>query len=183
AGAPPPPPNPVQNPGFETGTLSSWTASATTAVSTTSHSGTYSARLGSTVATNGDSSISQTFTAPAGSSSLSFWYRVVCPDTVQYDWATATLRDNTTATTTTVLAKTCTNDGVWRQASAAIAPGHSYTLTLASHDDNYAGDASFTRYDDVAIAGAPANPVVNGDFETGALGGWTSAGATSVSTT
>jgi len=30
------------------------------------------------------------------------WYDVVCPDTVTYDWATATLKDTTSNTTTTV---------------------------------------------------------------------------------
>ena len=147
---PPPPPNAIVNGGFETGTLSSWTASGTTAVTTGGHSGTYAARLGTTTPTNGDSSISQTFTAPAGSTKVSFWYKVTCPDTVTYDWATATLKDNTTATTTTVLAKTCTNSGTWVQNTSTITAGHSYTLTLTSHDDNYSSDPTYTLYDDVA---------------------------------
>ena len=147
---PPPPPNAIVNGGFETGTLSSWTPAGTTAVTTGGHSGTYAARLGTTTPTNGDSSITQTFTAPSGSSKVSFWYKVTCPDTVTYDWATATLKDNTTATTATVLAKTCTNTGTWVQNSATITPGHSYTLTLTSHDDNYSSDPTYTLYDDVA---------------------------------
>jgi serine protease len=106
---------------------------------------------GSTSPTNGDSTISQTVTAPTGSSTLSFWYRVVCPDTVTYDWATATLKDNTTGTTTTILAKTCTNTGSWSSVSAAVTAGHSYTLTLTSHDDNYPSDPTYTLFDDVAI--------------------------------
>jgi hypothetical protein len=28
--------------------------------------------------------------------------------------------------------------------------GHSYTLTLTSHDDNYAGDPTYTHFDDVS---------------------------------
>ncbi|MGZ3714087.1 MAG: hypothetical protein ACXVA4_01590, partial [Ktedonobacterales bacterium] len=79
-------------------------------------------------------------------------YRVVCPDTVTYDWATATLKDNTTSTTTTILAKTCTNTGAWAQVTASVTAGHSYTLTLISHDDNYAGDATYTLYDDVNVS-------------------------------
>ena len=34
---------------------------------------------------------------------------MTCDDTVTYDWATATLKDNTTGTTKTILPKTCTN--------------------------------------------------------------------------
>ncbi|HEX6776953.1 MAG TPA: hypothetical protein VF099_02075, partial [Ktedonobacterales bacterium] len=144
--------NPIVNPGFETGTFSGWTTSgAATSISSTAHSGTHSGEAGSSTATNGDSSISQTFTAPTGSSTLSFWYQVHCPDTLQFDWATATLKDNTTGTTTTILAKTCTNDNTWHQVTASITAGHSYTLTLTSHDDNFSGDPTFTLFDDVNV--------------------------------
>src|SRR5205823_11834984 len=37
------------------------------------------------------------------------------------------------------------------QASAAATAGHSVTLTLSNHDDNNAGDPTYTLYDDVAI--------------------------------
>ena len=36
-------------------------------------------------------------------------------------------------------------------ASAALTAGHNYTLTLTSHDDNYAGDPTYTQFDDVAL--------------------------------
>jgi hypothetical protein len=173
------------NGGFETGSFSGWTTGGqATSISTTAHSGSYAGLAGSTAPTNGDSSISQTATAPAGSGSLSFWYEVVCPDTVTYDWATATLKDNTTGTTTTVLGKTCTNTGAWSSVSASVTAGHSYTLTLISHDDNYAGDATYTLYDDVAFAAPVTNPFSNPGFETGSFSGWTTGGqATSISTT
>lgn len=140
----------IVNGGFETGSLSSWTqGGVTSSVVTGGRSGSYAARVGSTSPTNGDSSISQTFTAPSGSTSVSFWYAMSCPDTVRYDWATATLRDNTTGTTTTILSRVCATSSTWVQASAAITAGHSYTLTLISHDDNYVGDATYTLFDDV----------------------------------
>ena len=142
--------NVIKNGNFETGNLTSWTATGTTGVvSTGAHSGTFAARLGSTAPTNGNSSIVQTFTAPTGAPKLTFWYNVTCPDTVTFDWATATLRDNTTATTFTILPKTCTNGAGWKQVNATLTASHSYTLTLTNRDDNFAGDATFTLYDDV----------------------------------
>jgi serine protease len=142
----------VTNGGFETGSLSGWTSTGTaSALSTAAHSGSYGARLGSTNPST-DSTAAQTFTAPTGTSKLSFWYNSTCPDTLTYDWATATLKDNTTGTTTTILPKTCAASASWTQVNASITAGHSYTLTLANHDDNYAGDATYTYYDDVVLS-------------------------------
>jgi hypothetical protein len=141
----------ITNGGFETGTFSGWTASgaSTSIVSSGAHSGTFAARAGSTSPTNGNSNIASTFTASG--TTLAFWYNVTCPDTVTYDWATATLRDNTTGTTTTILARTCVASSGWRQVTHAVTSGHSYTLTLTNRDDNYPGDPTFTLFDDASV--------------------------------
>jgi hypothetical protein len=137
---------------FETGNLSSWsTSGSTSATASAAHSGSYGAMVGSTGPTN-TSSVTQSFTAPSGTSKVSFWYNVTCPDTVSYDWATATLQDTTAGTTTTLLAKTCTQGAGWKQVSGTVAAGHNYTLTLSNKDDNYAGDATYTYYDDVTVS-------------------------------
>jgi hypothetical protein len=144
--------NVIVNGGFETGDFTGWTRTGTTAiVSSPAHTGTHAVRLGSTSPTNGDSKVAQTFTAPTGTSQVSFFYNITCPDDVTYDWATVTLKDNTTASTTTVLAKTCTLNAGWKQVTATITAGHSYTLTLVSHDENNPGDATYTVYDDVTV--------------------------------
>ena len=142
----------IANGDFETGNLNGWIGTGTTAISTTAHSGSSSAQVGGTSATNGDSSISQTFTAPSATSTLSFWYQVHCPDVVTNDWATATLKDNTVGTSTTILANTCNNNTTWTQVSASVTAGDSYTLSLISHDDNNASDPTYTLFDDVKVS-------------------------------
>ncbi|HVK23552.1 MAG TPA: S8 family serine peptidase [Actinokineospora sp.] len=145
------PTSPIVNGGFES-ELTGWSPSGTAvAVNSGAHSGTYAARLGATTATNGVSSIAQTFTAPADARQLSFYYSMTCPDTVYYAWAKATLVDNTSGATTTPLAKTCTNGQGWKQATAALTGGHSYTLTLVNRDDNYPADPVYTLFDDVTF--------------------------------
>ncbi|MFH9347984.1 putative Ig domain-containing protein [Kitasatospora sp. NPDC017646] len=142
----------VTNGGFENGNATGWSTTGSASVlGAAAHSGSYGLQLGSSSPST-DSTAAQTFTAPAGSSTLSFWYSNTCPDTVTYDWATATLKDNTTGTTKTVLAKTCSSSASWTNQSATVTPGHSYTLTLSNHDDDYAGDPTYTYYDDVTVS-------------------------------
>lgn len=141
----------IVNGDFETGNLNGWTTTGTTSMSTTAHTGSSSAQVGGAAATNGDSSISQTFTAPGTASTLSFWYQVNCPDVVTADWATATLTDNTTGTTSTILANTCTNNATWVQVSANVTANDSYTLSLLNHDDNNSNNPTYTLFDDVTV--------------------------------
>src|SRR5439155_2561054 len=136
--------------GFETGTLSGWTTTGVATVVSGGHSGSFAARVGST-SPSGDSNIAQTFTAPSGATGITFFYKMTCPDSVTYDWATVTLTDTGTGGTTTLLAKTCVTNSGWVQVNGALTAGHTYTLTLTSHDDNYPSDPSYTLYDDVTL--------------------------------
>jgi hypothetical protein len=175
----------IVNGGFETGNFTGWTTAGATSISSTAHSGSFSAMVGSASPFNGDSSIAQTFTVPSGATSLGFWYQVHCTDTVTFDWATATLKDNTTGTTTTMLGHTCTNNNTWVHATTSVTAGHSMTLTLIDHDDNFSNppDPTYTLYDDVAFGSSTTtNPFTNPGFESG-LSGWTTAGPTASSTT
>ena len=93
-------------------------------------------------------SCDSTFVAPG--TGISLWYKETCPDTVTYDWALVTLKDNTAGSTATLVAKICTNNS-WTNVTGSVTAGHSYTLALTNHDDNYSGDPTYTVVDDVTL--------------------------------
>ncbi|MEO5679853.1 MAG: S53 family peptidase [Acidimicrobiales bacterium] len=150
AGSPPPPPPPpsgITNGGLETGNLSGWTASgASAALSSYPMGGTYAAQLGTPMASISDSTIAQTFTAAAATTTVSLWYRPNCA--YAGDWFTATLRDNATGAVTTVVPATCAA-GTYRQATSPLTAGGSYTLSITNHDDMVTGQANITQVDTV----------------------------------
>lgn len=154
-GPDPDPTDSVVNGGFEAGDLSGWTVGGTartaSLLTTGAQAGTRAVRLGSTQQTNGESTLSQTFTAPTGSSRLSVYYSMTCPDTVRYAWARVVLLDKTSGQTTTPLGKTCTSGAGWKEVTATVTPGHSYTLTLVNRDDNHPDDPVHTSYDSISV--------------------------------
>jgi len=137
---------------FERGDLSGWSVTGVASAVAVPHSGNYSALVGD-IFPSSDSTISQTFDMPATANTVSLWYAVFCPDSVDYDWAEATIRDNVTSNTITIVARTCPFFYAWTPASANVVSmrGHSVTITLTNHDDGYFADPTFTLYDDVAV--------------------------------
>jgi hypothetical protein len=166
------------NPSFIDGS-SAWTTVGTATMGTSGCYGDSSCLvLGATTPTNGDSTANQTFTAPAGSTGISLWFKETCPDSLNFDWATITLTDlSANGAMTTLLPPTCTTNG-WTQLTAAVTAGHNYTLTLTSHDDDWPTDPTYTLLDNVVFTNAatPTSGIVNGGFEAG-LSGWTASGA------
>jgi hypothetical protein len=143
--------NEIKNGDFELGNLSSWSVAGSTGAVKTPHTGIYSARLGLTTRTNGDSSASQAIAVPAtGTTTLSFWYRGHCTGGVTRDWATVTVTPSGKSPVT-VLGHTCTNTGAWVNDTFNLTPyaGKSVTLKLVSHDDDQTRTPNYTFYDDV----------------------------------
>lgn len=154
------------NGGFETGALTAdgasgtdWSGSGSSYGVTNAdhHSGNYCARTGDVNPTT-NSTLKQTFTAPQNAVRMSVWYKMgcggsSCPDSLAWDYATATLWDNTNNMSAGTLLPPTYNLGTWTQTSPVfVTPGHSYTITLTNHDDNSGGDASYTYWDDLSFS-------------------------------
>jgi hypothetical protein len=165
-------PTVVANGGFEAG-LASWTGTgpgiALPKAAATAHSGTGSALLG--VATGnepkGDSTLAQTISVPAGTSTLSFWYQPHTADGVcggstvcQWDWMQAQLRNG--STTLATLFKLNNNSGTWTQVTADLTAyaGQTITLWFDVHLDGATPPENSWMYlDDVAVStSAPPAP-------------------------
>jgi hypothetical protein len=142
----------IRNGTFES-KLAGWVASGSTYSSKNSHhGGLRSARAGSTKATKGDSILSQTLTVPAGKSRLSVWWRGRCPDRVGKAWATVVVKRNTSSSLSTLLPRTCVQNGGWRKVGVRVTPGNSYTVQLVNHDDGEPSTPNRTYFDDVTLS-------------------------------
>ena len=167
----------IQNSGFED-RLTLWTAGGIATPSTADalaqvHGGIGSALLGvgSGAEPLGDSSLSQTITLPAGSSTLSFWYWPVTTDAIcsgsgcVYDWQEAQIR-NTAGVTLASVFKSNSNAQAWTQVTfdTSAFAGQSIVLWFNVHSDGATPADDTSMYlDDVSLTGctptAPSNPV------------------------
>ncbi|MDQ4212833.1 fibronectin type III domain-containing protein [Microbacterium sp. ASV81] len=164
----------VQNGGFESG-ISLWTAAGTppgAASTTTVHSGTGSALLGTVSGTepNGSGSLSQQVTVPTGTSTLSFWYWPATTDALcsgsacQYDWQEAQIR-STTGTVLASVLKSNSNTRAWTQVTfdTSAYAGQNVVLWFdVQQDGSNPPDDTWMYLDDVSLTGtqptAPAAP-------------------------
>lgn len=138
------------NGGFELGNMNGWSIQWPHTVTSPVHSGRYAAMLFWAHATD---NASQTFVTASWATRLSFWYIANCG--TPGGWAGATLRDNVTNVTTTVLPHTCSPTFSWQQVTVPVIPGRSYTFTFSSND--VGGDTN-AFLDDVALYGACSIP-------------------------
>jgi hypothetical protein len=122
-------------------------------ISTTPHSGSYSARIGSTSPVTGNSTLTQTVTIPSGTSTLRFWYQPHCTDTLTYDQIQMQVRSTSGATLATVM-NVCSNSGVWTQVTFNMTPyaGQTVVLWFNDHDDGYPTDPTYFLLDDVTLS-------------------------------
>ncbi|MGH3737006.1 MAG: hypothetical protein ACRDT6_15545, partial [Micromonosporaceae bacterium] len=139
----PPPSNGIANGGFETGNLNGWTTTGTATVTSPGRSGSYAAKLGGT---RGTSSLSQTFTVPAGKSRVQLYFQG--GNCSFGDTTTVTLVNNTTGFRQNLIQQGCFNTSFWWQASSGVTAGGNYTVIVTQANTN---GSSLVRVDDVAL--------------------------------
>jgi hypothetical protein len=149
----------LQNPGFEAGSLSGWTAGGalTPSVTNTKHNtGSFSAVLGSTTAPqqNGDSWLLQTATIPstATGASLNYYYWGVCNDTISNDWQEVQVQNSSGALLAQVQ-KTCTTSSGWTKVYYNLInyKGQTIRIYLNAHG-NGDGNLTYMYVDDVTVS-------------------------------
>ncbi|MFN2448564.1 MAG: protease pro-enzyme activation domain-containing protein [Candidatus Baltobacteraceae bacterium] len=160
--------NVVGNPGFETGTLSSWSFCGSSNMNPTvstnhPHTGSYSGRMGSTNSNagepNGDSGICQQVTIPS-SGTLTFWvYQTSTESDTSYAWQEAALL-NSSGTRVVQFYKTVSNASGWVQKSYSLSSyaGQTLWLYFGVHGDGYPYLYTWQYVDDVSLSGGSATP-------------------------
>ena len=153
----------IANPGFETGTFSSWTIQGTIPMpvvnSLAPHTGTYSAFLGNPPGYEpyGDASFYQQVTVPAGGGTLSYWYLPYSEDNIYFDWQDAYITDLSGNILVTVM-HVCSNAQVWTNVTYDMAAfaGQTVRVMFLVHQDGF-GDVTNMYVDDVSLSSGIPN--------------------------
>jgi len=156
--------NVVGNPGFETGSFSSWSFCGTSNMNPTvstnhPHTGFYSGRMGSTNSgagePNGDSGICQQVTIPAGGTLTFYVYQQSNEYNNAYAWQEADLL-NSSGTRVKQFYKTVNNVAGWVQKSYSVSAyaGGTYYLYFGVHGDGYYADYTWQYVDDINLSGS-----------------------------
>jgi hypothetical protein len=147
----------VVNGGFESGTLSGWTVTATdptpVVINTDFHTGSFSALVGSDNGAEplGDGAMYQSITVPAGGGVLSFWHKRFTTDSIFFDWQDAYIQDGSGNTLSTIF-HVCVNSD-WTQEVVDLSPFAGTTIRIAFlvHQDGFGDDTSM-KVDDVTFS-------------------------------
>ena len=149
----------IQNPGFETGTLTNWTATGAYVPFVTTgqaFEGLYSAQLGASHAPEpaGDSSLYQTITIPATAVSawLNYYYYPACSDVIANDWLELQIQDNSGNKLSQPM-KVCSNTLTWTHNSQNLIAykGQTIRVYFNAHE-NGNGKLTYMYLDDVTVA-------------------------------
>ena len=148
----------IQNGGFESGTLASWTPGGVVSptISTVQkHAGSFSALAGASSGSepNGDDFLYQTITIPstATKATLTFWYWPSTTDTITYDWQEAQVQ-NTSGTMLAQIMKVCSNAHAWTQVTYDLTSykGQTVRIYFNDHQDGF-GDLTYMYLDDISV--------------------------------
>jgi hypothetical protein len=148
----------INNGGFESGTLTSWSATGVYlpfVLTGHAHAGSYSAQLGGSgaIEPNGESALYQTISIPstATTATLTFWYLGASTDVITYDWQEAQVQ-NTAGTKLAQIMKVCTNAQKWTQVTYNLIAykGQIIRIYFNAHGDGY-GDDTYMYLDDVSV--------------------------------